>query len=498
MRGAPLALAVAAPAIAAATAALRASGANPTTVGFGFLIVVLLLAAWRGPAAGLAGALLATACYNFFFLPPVGTFTIADPANWVALAAFLGAVTIASRLMLNARREAAEADARRRELVSLYELCVALFASTNRFAALADPAAHALRILRARGGGLGLLQEGSDRLRIVYSQGEPPLDGDESLLKTAAREGQRIELPAPEGSTDVYLPLRVGREVIGVLVGRGADASGAALASVAQLVALAVERERNLADQAHLEGLRQSDAMKTSLLRAVSHDLRSPLTAIGLQVEGLSRLLAGDEAGEARRSLDALRRESARLARRIDNLLAAARLEAGMLKPRPEPVPAVDLINPAREALPALLEDRPLVIRIAPDCPDVRIDPALAVEILVNLVENAVRHSPPEKAVELGAAPHPVDRGRVRIEIRDAGPGFPAAYLGELTGDPAPERTRGETGDSGRRGLGLEIARHLAQACGATLTLHNHPGGGALARLDLPAAPGAEEADGAS
>ncbi|HQR47105.1 MAG TPA: ATP-binding protein, partial [Thermoanaerobaculia bacterium] len=244
-----------------------------------------------------------------------------------------------------------------------------------------------------------------------------------------------------------------------------------------RLGALAVERERFIRDRTRFEALRESDALKTSLLRAVSHDLRSPLTAIRM---GLSRIRrsAGDGA-----AVDEVARETERLSRRIDNLLAMARLDAGACVPHAEPSPAADLFRSALESLPLVLEGKTVTVSVSSRTPDLLVDPALAVEVLANLLENAARASPPGAAVELRAEPDPTETDRVRLEVLDRGPGIPAAV--KTASGPARE-----PGDSGRTGLGLEICRSLARALGGTVGFIDRPGGGTIARLALPAAAG--------
>jgi two-component system sensor histidine kinase KdpD len=310
-------LAVAALAIGVATAAGALLGVNPTTFALVLLTLVLFLAAWRGTAGGILASLLATACLNFFFLPPLHTWHVEDPENWVSLGCFLVASILAGRIVTHA---------------------------------------------------------------------------------------------------------------------------------------------------AHIEALRESDALKTSLLRAVSHDLTTPLTAIALQTGQLRRRSTPD----MQPSVDALEMEVDRLRRRIDGLLTMARLEAGALAPSNEPTPPADLFRAARENLSLIARSRPIAVRVEPDCPDLDIDPSLALEIIVNLVENAHRSSPPGEPITLLARRHPDDERRVRLEILDQGPGI--AIL------------------SDRRGLGLEIAQGLARALRGTVTLENRSGGGTVAQLDLPAA----------
>jgi two-component system, OmpR family, sensor histidine kinase KdpD len=436
-------------------------GANATTVGFAYLIVILAISIYSGLTVGLVSSIAATACFNYFFLPPVRTFTIADPANWVALFSFFIASVIASRLVVQARTQAANAEAGRKEIEALYSLSVDLFAATNRVGALGEAATRVLLNVGATGGGL-ILFDGSPNLQRVVSWSGTKEEEVEDLVAGVGRHGQTLEFPSA-GGRDVYLPLVIGGKSVGVLVARGSHATRPALESVAALVALAVERERFIEERTHLQALRESDALKTSLLRAVSHDLSTPLTAIGLQIERLQQKLGAGTVSD-------LAEQVSRLRRRIENLLAMARLEAGNFVPRAEPTPPADLFRAVREHLPLVSNLR---IEVSDDCPDVLADPSLTVEVLVNLVENAYRASPPKSPIELVAHRHPLDRDRVRLEVLDRGGG-----IGE----------RPAESDTARRGLGLEIARTFAAANGGEVTLANRPGGGAVARVDLPAA----------
>jgi two-component system sensor histidine kinase KdpD len=224
----------------------------------------------------------------------------------------------------------------------------------------------------------------------------------------------------------------------------------------------------------------------------VSHDLRTPLTAMGLDIESLSARLSGDDAGAG--SLRSLAAEHERLARRVDNLLSSARLEAGLARPRPEPVEPADLFRAARENLTRVLAGREVRVRVDPECPAVWLDPSLGLEMIVNLLENAARAAPRHMPLELAAAAAGADR--VALEVADRGPGLPPAlrHLLETHADLRP--AAGAAADSGAGGLGLLIARGFAEAQGGTLALLQRPGGGTVARLELPAAAG-PPADGA-
>ncbi len=213
------------------------------------------------------------------------------------------------------------------------------------------------------------------------------------------RLGARDHLRAAPRSSTSWCRSFLSGEPIGVLLCLGTSATRSAVESVAKVLTLALERERLLRERAHVEALRESEELKTALLRAVSHDLSTPLTAIGFQVGALRRKLGGNV--EALATVGELEVEASRLHRRIEDLLALGQLEAGSVVPRPEPVPPADLFRSARESL--SLVRRSFNVTVDADCPEVFADPSLALEIVVNLVENADRASSDGAAIELCA-----------------------------------------------------------------------------------------------
>jgi two-component system sensor histidine kinase KdpD len=462
----------------------RWTAANPATVGFLFLLLVLGLSVLRGLGGGLAASLAATLCYNLFFLSPVGTLTIADSANWVALGTFLVTSVVASRLVVRARWRAEQAQRSAAETQILYDLGFGLFTSTSRLGGVGDATATCLRTIGADGGGLILFPPGSETPVLVSSIGPRRIDPGHPALAGIANR-REVTVTEEGGERIAYVPLQLGETVSGVLIVSGSQVADRILESAGRLMALAVERERLMAETTHLEALKASDVLKTSLLRAVSHDLRTPLTAMRLEMEALARRLRDrpDLAG----SLTTLSRERERVTRRIDDLLTLARLESGIIEPHPEPTPVAALFAPARESLSAILGERPVVVRIDPTCPDLYVDPALALEVVVNLLENAARAAPPDLPLELAAAPDPEDASRIRLDVLDRGSGIPSAVPRFLLGPRARHPGRDLT-DAGPGGLGLEIATGLARALGGALSLFPRPGGGTIARIVLPAA----------
>lgn len=487
-----LALAAVLAAVAATTVVGRLFGANATTAGFLFLLAVLFLTLRWGLLAGAVASIASTLAFNFFFLPPLHTLTISDPANWAALAAFGITALVTGRLVAAERHRAEEAEAKRQDTQTLYDLCFGLFTATNRPGRLDEAAAHTLSALGALRGGLVLVEEG--RPRCVWATGEEPTIAEEPGVERAIASEQVVELESAGGVRRLAAPLAVGGRLSGALVVAGGRTDPEILASAGRLLALAIERDRLIEQSTRSEALAASDRLKTALLRAVSHDLRSPLTAMAIGLEALLR--DTPESSPDRIRLLVVARERERLGRRVDQLLTAARLEAGLLHPHLEPIPPAELFRTARENLELVLAEREVEVDIAHGCPEVLTDAALAVEALINLLENAGRVSPPHSKLRLSANADIAAAGTevpstVVLEIADRGPGLPPGMAVPLA------RTTGERGavgvlplpsfpEGGRGGLGIAIVSQLIAACGGSFELRDREEGGALARLRLP------------
>jgi two-component system sensor histidine kinase KdpD len=455
---------VAAVTLSALTAAAYALGAPPITAGFIFLLSVLVLTLRLGTTGGVAAALLSTFALNYFFLPPIHTFSIGTAEHWIAFFTYGAAALLTGRLAARERERAAEAEAKRGEIAALYDLCFSLFAAGGAPGRLDELVARTLRAVGARSGAL-FLARGGEVLQAwpVDQELRDPVVVEAARTTIRSRTARR--LGEPPGVIDVT-PLGVGGRIEGALVTFGSDAEPEFLASAARLLALALERDLLLDDAARGAVAAESDRLKSTLLRAVSHDLRSPLTAMRLAIETLTRD-APDEA--TRRRIAPLAAEEERLSRRIDKLLAAARIEAGALVAKPEPIPPAELLQAAREHLAQALAGRRIELRVGADCPEAVVDAPLAIEVLVNLIENAARLSPPDEPLELIARGAP--GGRVALEVLDRGPG-----VGDGAAPPASPGS-----------LGLAIARQLASANRGELELANREGGGAVARFVVPA-----------
>jgi two-component system, OmpR family, sensor histidine kinase KdpD len=431
------------------------------SLGVVYMLAVLVVSVIWGTGLGFATAVLSAAAFNFFHLQPVGELAIHDSSNWVALVAFLVAAALASSVAEVTRARTRDAEERRRE---------------------ADLAAEMARLL-LRGNGLGeALATASARLAATLG------------LTSAA-----IELDSVDGDDRrVAFPLREGTRRLGTLL-VGADASEASLRRLQErvvpaleaLLSAALEREELLGGVVETASLRRADVVKTALLRAVSHDLRSPLTAISAAGEAVgSDALREDERKEM---AAVIVEEARRLSRLVDNLLDLSRLEAGAAEPRREWTSVEEVIGSALQELGAGggLESKDFALSIDPDLPLVRADSAQLERALVNVLENARRHSAGHPVSVRARAVRPLAGagGRLIVRVVDRGPGIPPAQL-ERVFEPFYRAGTAQTGHRGS-GLGLAIARGFTEANGGELRVESLPGQGATFVFELPLEVGA-------
>ncbi len=264
---------------------------NPTTVGFSLLLTILLISAVWGLRYSLFAAIVAAVAYNYFFLPPLFRFTIADPQNWVALFAFLITAVVASQLSERARRGMLYADQRRQEVERLYSLSQQLWLSENVFELLNIIPKHIVDAFDLSGAALFLegkqqayfLDDRSrsmfpiDQLKAISDRGEPVLDRQHRIC---------------------YMPLRMGVRSVGALGLAGCDLSRESLEAIGSLVAISIERANTVEKLTRSEAARESDRLRSVLLDSVTHEFRTPLTAIKASAE---TLLSGVELESSQR-----------------------------------------------------------------------------------------------------------------------------------------------------------------------------------------------------
>jgi two-component system sensor histidine kinase KdpD len=437
-------------AVAAVTAViyLFRSSVPVLSLGILYLFAVLPIAVIWGGTFSIPVAFASMLAFNFFFLPPVHTVTLIDQRDWFALAVYLATAILVSDLASRARRRTAEAEQREREAALLAELSLALLQGDETEAQLG-------RISEAT----------ANVLRVETAFVELGVPGEPLL-------GLRP------------LELRAGQRTVGTLyVDEDAELDRAAgrrfLPALASLLAVALDRERLQHEALAAERLRLSDSVKTTILRAVSHDLRSPLTAMRVAAESLaSRSVRLNEEDKARQ-LDTVRHESARLDRLVANLLDLTRLEAGNTVSHRELVAVDEVVS---QALAALASEE----RVRVDAPAepllIEVDAVQVERVLVNLLENALRYSPPRSEVVISVA---LAGDEVVLRVVDQGPGIPDGEL-ERIFEPFHQLAASD----GRRGtgLGLAIARGFAEANGGRISAESKRGAGGSFALAFPRA----------
>ena len=421
-----------------------------------YMLAVLLVSSQWGLWLGLATSVVSALAFNFSHIPPTHRLDVADPENLVALGAFLVAAVVTSTLADRARARASEAEQRRRE---------------------ADLTAEMARLLLGSSTTSESLTAVGRRIGDAYGLSEVEVD-----VEWRGSDDRRRALPLVvngERAGTMLIPRDASKEVRDALRGRLVPALEA-------LVGAARSRDALESQVIETKALRRSDVMKTTLLRSVSHDLRSPITAIHAAAEGLG--VEGISAEGREELLSVVSDESARLERLVANLLDLSRLQSGAAQPRSDWISVDESVRAALTAVPE--PPGGLDVSIDPDTPLIRADSAQLERALANVVDNAVRHagSGPVSVRVRSTGP------RVLIRVSDSGPGIPHEEL-ERIFEPF-HRGSGKAGAGS--GLGLAITRGFVEANGGRVRAESQPGRGTTFTLDLPVPRSSPAGDGAS
>jgi two-component system sensor histidine kinase KdpD len=467
---------------------------NPATVSTSFLLIVLAVAATSTLRVAVATSVAAMACFNFFFLPPVGRWTIADPHNWVAFAAFVAVSLFASNLSAVARARTREAVNRRDELARLFDLSRDVLVITDSREAMSTLARSIARRFDLEFVAVALPRsQGWD----VFDAGAPAPALDTQQLSAAFAAAQSsYEFDAyartyaghrtmDVGGREVRLvPLRVGTRPIGLLAAAGRPVEAGTLDTLAGVVAIAIERARFLEERKAAELTRRSEELKTALLASLGHDLRTPLTAIRIAAANIQTAELTPE--ERTDQADLILTEVERLTRLFEDILEMARIDAGAIATDRRRTHPSEIVAAARSQVEHTLRHHQVDVSIDPDVP-VRLDPRLAATALAHLLENAAQYAPAGSAIGVSAR---VADHALTIQVRDRGPGIAPADMPRLferfyRGTAARTRTSGS-------GMGLWIARELLAVEGGRVWAENSPDGGALFTIVIPAVTGGQ------
>lgn len=465
-------------AVVTASYTLLITGLNATTVALTFLLVVLFAAAAHGLGPAILASVAGMLCFNFFFLPPVGTFTVHDPQNWVALFTFLATAIIASQLSSAARKRAWEAERSRAEVWKLYELSRAIIITPDPETAVS---AISRQVREVFGSECEIYtpDEGGNLHRLAAVSENAPRLASESLLREVHERGE-TRLETEDGS--IYAPLKVGVRVTGVLFLPSQTLHRESIEALSGLVALALERARFLRELSHTEALRQSDQLKSALLASVSHDLRTPLTSIRAAVDNLlEKNLDWDREALLEFHL-IIREEVNRLTRLVQNLLEMARIEAGELHPVKEWGSVSEIVDNALDRCGAGLGDHRIRLDFAEDLPMARMDSRLIAEVVTSLVDNAAKYSQRGSEVIIRGS---ISSDQLTLSVRDHGPGIPANELPHIF-DKFYRGTSGSAKARDGTGMGLAIARGIVEAHGGRIWAESSPGSGSTFAFTLP------------
>ena len=445
---------------------------NQTTVALTFLVLILVTAARWKLAYSIYLSVLCSLLYNFFFLPPIGAFTINDPQNWIALAAFLCTSILVSQLSDGVRRQAAISESRRREVERLYTFSQELLLQEDLRALAHSTPSIAANVFGFRAVALYVRDDDA----VYYSDPGyellPPVE-----MKKAASMAE-LNITDMDGAR--VMPLMLGMRSIGALAVREEEKSSGRLEAIATLVAIALERAATLERTSHMEAARESERLRSALLDSVTHDLRTPLTSIRAAA---STLVSNPRLPEAERMemVLVIEEESSRLDVLIGKAIEMAQIDSHLIQVNPQPEKLRDLIELALEETRPLLGERTVEIDIPADLPAVNMDRELVRRVLRHLIENAARYSPPTSPLHIGGR---IDGYRLLVSLKDEGPGIEEGDQPHIF-DKFFRGKHQKAGTSGT-GMGLAIVKAIMNAHGGGIEMESKPGRGATFTFWLP------------
>jgi two-component system, OmpR family, sensor histidine kinase KdpD len=456
---------------------------NPTTAGFLYLVVILVIATKGGLVESTLASVAAMLCFNFFFLPPMGTLTIADPQNWVALFAFLATSLTASQLSAGAKRRAVEAEERRGEVERLYALSRGLLLIDNSLPVAKQIVQQIAMTCEIPG--VAVYVRGTGEL---YRSGLTDTDLDLKLREAAVRSAVLKE----EGRDLIVTPVRLGGEPIGSIAVNGNVLSDAALQSLVNLVAIGLERASSQKAVTQAEVARQSEELKSTMLDAIAHEFKTPLTSIKAVttdlLSGSGGTLEPHQLEPHQLELISIVDESAdRLSKLVTDAIQLARIEGGTFRLNLGIHFPSSLIHAAVRQMKSMIEDRKIDVIVPDDLPPVRVDSGLIQVVLTHLLDNALKYSPRDNPITIGAR---LGEGKVIVYLADKGPGISEDEQAQVF--EKFHRGRNERHLQGT-GMGLAIAREILRAHGEDIALTSTPGKGSEFYFGLKIAPGSLE-----
>jgi len=458
----------------------RLVSVNQTTVALSLLLAILAVSAVWGMTVSVIMSVGAMLAFNYFFLPPVGKFTIADPQNWVALGAFLVTSIVGSQLSARIRTEADEAHDRRREIERLYKFSQKLLGEGNVLQLMNAIPDYIVESFEA--GAAELFLPLKDKF---YRSGFGAAHLDEESMKSAFARDESLSQPQ---LSLYFIPVRLGVRPIGSLGVSGARLSRQTLDAVGSLVAIAIERARAVEQLGQTEAERQGERLKSALLDSITHDFRTPLTSMKAAV---TSLLSSDLVAPAQNHelLSIINEECDRLNHLVEEAAEMARLEAGDVELDLQPHAIQEIIDASLAELKSSLTGRPVELRVSANLPPVTADFDRAREVLMKLIDNANLYSPKGQLITISAESQ---GDAVTTSVADRGPGIDDFEQGMVfdkfyRGKDQRYLVRGT-------GMGLPIAKAIVTAHRGSVAVTSQLGKGSVFSFTLPAARAAESA----
>jgi len=447
---------------------------NQTTVALSFLLAILAVSAVWGMTVSVFMSVIAMLAFNYFFLPPLGEFTITDPQNWVALFAFLVTSITGSRLSSRIRREADIANRRRREIEHLYAFSQKLLGEGNVIQLMNAIPNHIVDAFETGAASLYL----ADKQKF-YRSGYGTLQLEEEALRTAY-EREEPYVDAARGFC--YGPVRIGMKSIGSFGISGAPLSRQTLEAVGTLLGIAIERTRAVEQLSRTEADRQSERLKSALLDSITHNFRTPLTSIKASVTALMSERP-PAAAQQRELLYIMDEECDRLNKLVEDASEMSMLEAGEIELEFHSVTAQELIETALASCKTALGGREVLVQLPTGLPRVRADLPRAKEVLVHLLENANLYSEKDRPIIVTAENN---GGVVTFSVADRGPGIDVMEQG-LIFDKFYRGRDQRTVIQGT-GMGLPISKAIVEAHGGTIGVTSQLNHGSVFTFTLPVA----------
>ncbi len=446
---------------------------NATTVGFAYLLLVLTVASTWGFIEASILSIAAAVAFNFFFLPPVGTFAIADPQNWVALFTFLTTSLIASRLSTMARRRALDAIERQQDIERLYAFSRAILLIEGSEPFPGELIRKLTEIFQLDLAGLYDRRTGE-----FYRAGPLELPGLEDQLQNPALNG----IARSQDPFCLLTPIRLGSEPIAGLAIKGSNITDSVMQGIANLVAIGLERARAQQLAHQIEATKRSEQLRTTLIDAMAHEFKTPLTSIRATTTLL--LDSPDQARESRMELLKIADEEAQhLGNLIDDTVAMARLDTGHIRVNLALTDLMEIVDEVVHSLRTEIQGRSLEIIQDKGTTASALDGNLIKLALKQLVENALKYSIPGTPIRIRVQQ---EDGSVAVEVTDHGRGIPIQEQDRIF--QRFYRSPSVQNQIPGSGLGLSIAQSIMHAHGGNLTVTSHPGETTF-RLILPSSP---------